>query len=101
MTYALCDLTLGIGSLLVLLPIETIRKRLQVQARGNGKRIKSVVKLRDRDYVGVVEAMWRIVSEETGVRRKRIMSEKDEGGWFAGVRQLYRGVSCRSRIECS
>ncbi|ORX38935.1 mitochondrial carrier domain-containing protein [Kockovaella imperatae] len=90
-TYATCDLALGIASLVVLLPIETVRKRLQIQARGNSKRIKSIVALRDRDYVGVVEAMWRIVTEETGVRRKRVMSERDEGGLFAGIRQLYRG----------
>ena len=92
-TYSLCDLTLGVASLVILLPIETVRRRIQVQARGNGKRVKSIVKLRDADYVGVVEAMWRIMTEETGVRRKRVMTEKDEGGLFAGVRQLYRGVS--------
>jgi len=91
-TYSLCDLSLGLGSLLILLPIETVRKRLQIQARGNGKRGKSIVRTRDRDYVGVVEAIWRIVTEETGVRRKRVMDEKDEGGLFAGIRQLYRGV---------
>ena len=94
-TYSVCDLSLGVGSLLVLLPIETVRRRLQLQSRGlgGGKKIKSVVKLRERDYVGVVEAIWRIVTEETGVRRKRVMSEKDEGGAFSGIRQLYRGVS--------
>jgi len=92
-TYSLCDLSLGLGSLLILLPIETVRKRLQLQARGNGKRGKTIVRTRDRDYVGVVEAIWRIVTEETGVRRKRVMDEKDEGGLFSGIRQLYRGVS--------
>jgi hypothetical protein len=91
-TYSLCDLSLGLGSLLILLPIETVRKRLQIQARGNGKRGKTIVRTRDRDYVGVVEAIWRIVSEETGVTRKRVMDEKDEGGLFSGIRQLYRGV---------
>jgi len=92
-TYSLCDLSLGLGSLLILLPIETVRKRLQIQARGNGTRGKTIVRTRDRDYVGVVEAIWRIVTEETGVRRKRVMDEKDEGGHFSGIRQLYRGVS--------
>ena len=92
-TYSLCDLSLGLGSLLILLPIETVRKRLQLQARGDGKRVKTIVRTRPTDYVGVVEAIWRIATEETGVRRKRVMQEKDEGGAFAGVRQLYRGVS--------
>ncbi|WVQ81607.1 hypothetical protein IAT38_003731 [Cryptococcus sp. DSM 104549] len=91
--YSVADLALGLGALAVFLPIETVRRRLQLQSRapGGGKRMKTVVKVRERDYVGVVEAMWRIVTEETGVRRRRTMSEKDEGGWFAGVRQLYRG----------
>jgi fusion and transport protein UGO1 len=97
-TYSLCDLSLGLGSLLILLPIETVRKRLQIQARGNGKRGKTIVRTRDRDYVGVVEAIWRIVTEETGVRRKRVMDEKDEGGHFSGIRQLYRGVSSPSTL---
>ncbi|WRT68851.1 uncharacterized protein IL334_005832 [Kwoniella shivajii] len=91
--YSLADLSLGLGSLIILLPIETVRKRLQLQSRsaGGGKKLKSVVKLREKDYVGIVEAIWRILNEETGVRRKRKMTERDEGGWFSGVRQLYRG----------
>lgn len=94
LTYSMCDLSLGMASLVILLPIETVRKRLQVQARGpKGKRIKTIVKTRERDCVGIVEAMWRIVTEETGARRRRSMTEKDEGGVFAGIRQLYRGVS--------
>jgi fusion and transport protein UGO1 len=93
-TYSLCDLSIGLAGLVILLPIETVRKRLQIQARGpKGEKIKTIVKTRDMNYVGVVEAMWRIVTEETGARRRRKMSEKDEGGFFAGVRQLYRGVS--------
>lgn len=94
-TYSICDLSLGLGSLLLLLPIETVRRRLQLQSRspGGGKTLKSVVRLRERDYVGVVEGAWRIVNEETGVRRKRHMTESDEGGLFSGIRQLYRGVS--------
>jgi fusion and transport protein UGO1 len=92
-TYSLCDLSLNLASLLILLPIETARKRLQVHSRGGpAARIKAVVKTREAEYVGVVEAIWRIVTEETGVRRRRVMQEKDEGGVFAGIRQLYRGV---------
>ena len=92
-TYSLCDLTLGLGSLLILLPIETVRKRLQIQPRDGAKRIKTIVRTREKHYVGVVEAMWRIMTEETGHPRKKDMKDVDEGGQFAGVRQLYRGVS--------
>jgi fusion and transport protein UGO1 len=107
-TYSLCDLSLGLGSLLILLPIETVRKRLQLQSRavsvtaaGIGSKskstgdMKSIVRLKETPYVGIVDAMWRIVNEETGVRRKRNMTEKDEGGVLSGIRQLYRGVSDR------
>jgi len=101
-TYSICDLTLGLSSLLILLPIETVRRRLQLQRRGKagreGKKIKSIVKLREKDYVGIVEAIWRITTEESGVRRKRAMTEKDEGGWFAGVRQVYRGVGISAAV---
>lgn len=55
--------------------------------------MRTVVKVRETKYVGMVEAMWRIVTEETGVRRRRVMTEKDEGGVVGGLRQLYRGVS--------
>ncbi|WWC64239.1 uncharacterized protein I303_106848 [Kwoniella dejecticola CBS 10117] len=101
-TYSLMDLSLGLSILLILLPIETVRKRLQLQNRGRAAlenagdnklatQSKSIVKLREKGYIGVVEAIWRILNEETGVRRKRKMTERDEGGWFSGVRQLYRG----------
>ncbi|ORY29136.1 mitochondrial carrier domain-containing protein [Naematelia encephala] len=100
-TYSLCDLSLGLASLIVILPIETVRRRMQLQSRSKPGinlgvikptlRSRSIVKLRERDYVGVVEAIWRIITEETGVRRKRVMTERDEGGVFAGIRQLYRG----------
>lgn len=61
--------------------------------------MKTIVKVRERDYIGVVEGMWRIVTEETGVRRKRVMTEKDEGGVFSGIRQLYRGVGSTSSLR--
>ncbi|WWC91418.1 uncharacterized protein L201_006364 [Kwoniella dendrophila CBS 6074] len=102
-TYSILDLSLGLGSLLILLPIETVRKRLQIQYRynttthrhhnnkGKNNELKSIVRLREKQYIGIIETIWRITKEETGVRRKRKMSEKDEGGWFSGIRQLYRG----------
>ncbi|TXT08775.1 hypothetical protein VHUM_02903 [Vanrija humicola] len=92
LTYSLADVALNIASLLVVLPIETVRKRLQLQSRApGGKKTRSIVRLRERDYVGVVEAIWRIITEETAAPRKHKMTEKDEGGAFAGICQLYRG----------
>lgn len=90
--YSALDLGLNIAALLVLLPVETVRKRLQVQPRGKGAAVKSVVAVRERPYIGIVEAIYRIVTEETSRPRKRVMEEKDEGGLLAGVGQLYRGL---------
>jgi fusion and transport protein UGO1 len=92
-TYSIADLGLNITALLFTLPIETVRRRLQLQGRNPDRKIRSVVRLRDRPYTGVVEAMWRIVTEETAAPRKRRMSTRDEGGIFSGLAQLYRGVS--------
>lgn len=97
-SYSLAELGLNVAALLVILPIETVRRRLQLQSRapGGGKHFRSVVRLRERDYVGIVEAIWRIITEETAAPRKKKMTDREEGGWFSGVCQLYRGVSADS-----
>jgi mitochondrial fusion and transport protein UGO1 len=104
--------------LLVTLPFETVRRRLQVQMRGNAveRPIKGCVQLRPKPYHGVVDVLWKIVSEEKsdgsgndkGERRKAQESRNDEreakagkntGGWFVsrntGIAQLYRGLGMR------
>jgi len=108
--------------LLVTLPIETIRRRLQVQVRGTAEPIKGCVELRPAPYNGVVDAFWHIVTEERSdlpiVRRSRRRKEsksahgkerdgeKDEEGedeldepesmWKnTGIGQLYRGFGMR------
>jgi fusion and transport protein UGO1 len=110
-TYSMLDLGLGLASLLIILPIETVRKRMQLQDRAfiseeeaeKPRERKSIVRLRQRQYHGIVEAIWRIITEETTAppRKKRRSSrgvvvpagEGVKGGRFDGVRQLYRGVS--------
>jgi fusion and transport protein UGO1 len=114
--YSMLDLGLGLASLLVILPVETVRKRLQLQDRSfvdedddedalaKQHQRKSIVRLRQKPYHGVVEAIWRIITEETTVtprRRRRtsrgaqtvVAREGPKSGRFDGVRQLYRGVS--------
>lgn len=110
--------------LLVTLPIETIRRRLQVQVRGTATAVKGCVETRPAGYNGVVDAIWHILTEERSdlpiVRRgrRRRMSTKGkekerEGGseedkkeeeendeyrsWFrnTGIGQLYRGLGMR------
>lgn len=127
-TYSMLDLSLGLASLAIILPIETIRKRLQLQDRTppieawqKGKKAgavrKSIIQTRPDGYYGVVEGIWRIVTEETDVSRQmkkkrpaisRRVSREDPGvvqeaeraeekaPMFDGIKQLYRGVSLES-----
>ncbi|KAF8971459.1 mitochondrial carrier domain-containing protein [Flammula alnicola] len=111
--------------LLVTLPIETIRRRLQVQVRGSAAPVKGCVELRPAPYNGVVDAFWHILTEERSdlpisqsPRRRRMSSkgkekaregtaaegeketveERDEyQSWFrnTGLGQLYRGLGMR------
>lgn len=71
--YGLAEFTLSTCSLIFTLPIETVRRRLQVQSRSQvtghvaGKKTyKTCVETRPTPYYGVVEATYRILTEETG-----------------------------------
>ncbi|KAF9065437.1 mitochondrial carrier domain-containing protein [Rhodocollybia butyracea] len=107
--------------LMVTLPFETVRRRLQVQTRGGdrhhkAKPIRGCVSLRPTPYFGVVDAFYRIITEERsdvplerkqGKKNKRRLSKageetatvgfKEDEGWFknTGVGQLYRGLGMR------
>lgn len=107
--------------LLITLPFETVRRRLQVQVRGTAKPIKGCVELRPASYNGVVDAFWHILTEErsdlpiSAQKRKRRMSKgkeraaasgeempapaqyKEDQSWLrsTGMGQLYRGLGMR------
>jgi fusion and transport protein UGO1 len=94
--------------LLVTLPFETIRRRLQVQVRGTAKPLKGCVELRPAPYNGIVDVFWHIMTEERSdlpIRRRRKRrggkeEDADEeigGGWLrnCGLGQLYRGLGMR------
>ncbi|KAJ7630582.1 mitochondrial carrier domain-containing protein [Roridomyces roridus] len=101
--------------LIITLPFETVRRRLQVQVRGTAKPIKGCVELRPVPYNGVVDAFWHILTEErsdlpiTPSKRKRRGSTKgkeredqpvqdpEEQSWLrnTGIGQLYRGLGMR------
>jgi mitochondrial fusion and transport protein UGO1 len=103
------------ASLLITLPFETVRKRLQVQTRGSARAFKGCVELRPAPYNGVVDALWHILTEERSDlplkprrrhRRKSLgkgteshsqMVENNDSSWLrhSGVGQLYRGMSLR------
>jgi fusion and transport protein UGO1 len=84
MSYRTLEAVLNIAGLLITLPIETARRRMQVQSRSPTSRegFKTCVDVRGRPYVGLVECIWRIATEEDG---------GSSGGRFGGVKQLYRG----------
>lgn len=96
------------AGLLVTLPFETVRRRLQVQVRGTAKPIKTCVELRPAPYNGVVDTLWHVLTEERSDlpvkrRKKRKVTEgkeevvKEDESWFrnTGIGQLYRGLGMR------
>ncbi|KAK3840301.1 MAG: mitochondrial carrier domain-containing protein [Linnemannia elongata] len=103
--YSLAELGLNTIELLIRLPIETVRKRLQIQVKtDNGdrrlgsKKYRTVVETRKRPYYGMVDCVYRIIKEEGG-HHKRVSSSGDKGGitqrpWYSawGVRGLYTGL---------
>lgn len=98
--------------LLVTLPVETVRRRLQVQMRGGAPPIATCVEVRRRPYIGIVDVIYSILVEERSdlplrTQRKRRASHSDRqaeeeevldrGSWlkYTGIGQLYRGLGMR------
>ncbi|KAJ7770831.1 mitochondrial carrier domain-containing protein [Mycena maculata] len=103
--------------LLITLPFETVRRRLQVQVRGIAKPIKGCVELRPVPYNGVVDTFWHVLTEERSdlpipaqKRKRRLSKGKERAGgedrpaqdpegqsWMksTGIGQLYRGLGMR------
>lgn len=101
-------------SLLITLPFETVRKRLQVQTRGTAKPLKTCVEVRPAPYHGMIDAFWHILTEERSdlplrQKRHRRKSVSTKGkpaedseplhaeSWLknTGIGQLYRGLGMR------
>ncbi|KAG0300959.1 hypothetical protein BGZ98_008734 [Dissophora globulifera] len=102
--YSVAELGLDALDLLIRLPIETTRKRLQIQIQAKipGKRYETVVETRKRPYAGVIDCVYRIIQEEGGQRRRRSRKrtgDVDESAeikspWYGtwGVCGLYTGL---------
>ncbi|KAJ7042623.1 mitochondrial carrier domain-containing protein [Mycena alexandri] len=116
--WGLAELAGSCLGLLITLPFETVRRRLQVQVRGTAKPIKGCVELRPAPYNGVVDTFWHILTEErsdlpisSAQKRKRRLSkgkeragveeqptrDGEEQSWMrnTGIGQLYRGLGMR------
>lgn len=102
--YQTAELLFSSATLLLTLPIETARRRLQIQPRGS-TRFQACVETRPTPYTGVLDVLWKIVTEErsmpTTLRRRRMSSQgrqtdeevKEKGSLLTrtGIGQLYRG----------
>lgn len=104
--WALAELVGTCAGLFVILPFETVRRRLQVQVRGTAKPIRSCVETRPAPYNGVVDALWHVLTEERSNLPERSKQkgkgregdiEVVEDSWWrsSGVGQLYRGLGMR------
>jgi mitochondrial fusion and transport protein UGO1 len=105
-TWGFAELVGSCAGLLITLPFETVRRRLQAQVRGSARPLKACVELRPAPYNGVVDTMWHILTEERSdlpvgrVGRKKgkgKTKEKETEGWYrnTGLGQLYRGLGMR------
>ncbi|QRW27185.1 mitochondrial carrier protein [Rhizoctonia solani] len=102
--YQAAELLFSSATLLLTLPIETARRRLQIQSRGSGK-FQACVETRPSPYTGVADVLWKVLTEERSMpitlRRRRMSSQgrqtdeevKEKRSWInsTGIGQLYRG----------
>lgn len=105
--YSLAELGLNTLEVLITLPLDTIRKRLQCQIRtrtpGN-KRFESVVAMRPVPYTGMANAAYCIIKEEGGKPHhkkksgKKLQKKSILTDW--SLRGLYHGfnMQCTSNI---
>ncbi|KAI8337331.1 mitochondrial carrier domain-containing protein [Blakeslea trispora] len=73
-SYGIAELALSTCGLLLMLPLETIRKRLHCQVP-HGAHFKTAVALRPQPYRGLLDALYKTMKEE-GTREKRRDSKK-------------------------
>jgi len=97
MSYAMASCACASAALIVTLPVETIRRRMQVQSHGGGGThgIQACIELSPRPYVGVLDTAWRIIKEERASPRRRIKRpSRSRHGSFAsntGRRDSFKG----------
>ena len=102
----------NMAGLLVSIPFETVRRRLQIQVRGTAKPIRTCVEVRPVPYNGMVDAFWHIITEErsdipiktkrrhrkshgTKARVEDAVEKKESWLRNTGIGQLYRGLGLR------
>ena len=97
MSYAMVSCACASVALVVTLPVETIRRRMQVQSHGSRGThgIQACIELSPRPYVGVFDTAWRILREERASPRRRIRrlpgSRRGSSASNAGRRDSFKG----------
>lgn len=118
--WAVAQLGCACAGLLITVPIQSVRRRLQVQTRGSAPPLPTCVEVRRRPYAGIVDTIYSIITEErsdlplhTRKRERRtsrahekgkakegaVHEDAVEGGsWLrnTGIGQLYRGLGMRA-----
>ncbi|KXS19861.1 mitochondrial carrier [Gonapodya prolifera JEL478] len=93
--YNLCELLWNLSDLLITLPIETVRRRLQCQIDPGVRQereFRTLVELRQAPYSGVLDCAQRLVDEEGGKRSaRRRKSVADVASQAALERSWYYG----------
>lgn len=109
--FALAQFALSCGSLLVTTPLETVRRRLQAQHRAPLRStFRTCVETRPVPYHGMLDCIYRILTEETGRIARPVPSRRASAthpnaddaadadvnalaSSNSGLRQLYRGLN--------
>lgn len=113
--WSLAEFAGSAAGLLLTLPCETVRRRLQVQTRGSARPLRTAVETRPAPYNGVVDTLWHVLTEERSdlplrprIKRRRPSNaregeeqkkeeEEEHESWLknTGIGQLYRGLGMR------
>ncbi|KAI8071148.1 mitochondrial carrier domain-containing protein [Gilbertella persicaria] len=101
--YSLAELGLNTLEILITLPLDTIRKRLQCQIRTRTpgkKRFEPVVATRPVPYTGIANAAYCIIKEEGEKTKKKVSLQKKNILTDWSLRGLYHGfnMQCTSNI---
>lgn len=116
--YPLCEFVGGVIGLALTIPVETVRRRLQAQivvhgvanahssnsgssvtpGRSNDGRIPSCVHLSPRPYKGIIDCVWRILTEERSSRPTHAHSSRRKSGRRPSVRSPPPAVSSSAAV---
>jgi fusion and transport protein UGO1 len=102
--YQLCEFALGTLETAILLPVETVRRRLECQVLSKlpeEKRFEGMIECSKIPYTGMIDCAGRIIAEEgnrESKRKKRRAAKKERSTvmyLWKSIGGLYRGFKMR------